>query len=138
MCCSGNSLAVSVCGFVEVNWKSSFIHGVHGVIPSLRHELQTQTAAKIYMFKAGTELSRRFNAARFCAVHSEHIVNTKHWELCIIWKLNKSYFHWCTVCYDWTIFVNLESEGANNLNIEKIIFKVVQMKFLAMHITSQN
>ncbi len=32
---------------------------------------------------------------------------------------------------------NLESEGAKNLNIEKIIFKVVQMKFLAMHITNQ-
>ncbi len=25
-----------------------------------------------------------------------------------------------------------------NLNIEKIIFKVVQLKFLAMHITNQN
>ncbi len=25
-----------------------------------------------------------------------------------------------------------------NQNIEKIIFKVVQMKFLAMHITNQN
>ncbi len=37
-------------------------------------------------------------------------------------------------CYDRTIFVNLESEGAKNLNIEKIIFKVVQMKFLEMHI----
>ncbi len=41
------------------------------------------------------------------------------------------------VCYDRTIFVNLESEGAKKLNIEKIIFKVVQMKFLAMHITNQ-
>ncbi len=42
------------------------------------------------------------------------------------------------VCYDRTIFVNLESEGAKkNLNIEKIIFKVVQIKFLAMHITDQ-
>ncbi len=41
------------------------------------------------------------------------------------------------VCYDWTIFVNLESEEQKNLNIEKIIFKVVQMKFLAMHITNQ-
>jgi len=40
--------------------------------------------------------------------------------------------------YDWTIFENLESEGAKkNLNIEKIIFKVVQMKFLAMHITNK-
>ncbi len=35
----------------------------------------------------------------------------------------------------WTIFENLESE--KNLNIEKIIFKVVQMKFLAMHINNQ-
>ncbi len=29
------------------------------------------------------------------------------------------------VCYDWTIFVNLQK----NLSIEKIIFKVVQMTF---------
>jgi len=36
----------------------------------------------------------------------------------------------------WTIFENMESEGAN-LNIEKIIFKVVQIKFLAMHINNQ-
>ncbi len=37
------------------------------------------------------------------------------------------------VCYD-----NLESEGAKkNLNIDKIIVKVVQIKFLAMHITNQ-
>ncbi len=38
------------------------------------------------------------------------------------------------------LFENIESEGAKkikNLNIEKIIFKVVQMKFLAMHITNQ-
>ncbi len=34
---------------------------------------------------------------------------------------------------------NLESEGAKqNLNIEKITFKVVQMKFLAMHMSDQN
>ncbi len=32
---------------------------------------------------------------------------------------------------------NLESEGAKKPNIEKITFKVVQMKFLAMHITNQ-
>ncbi len=31
----------------------------------------------------------------------------------------------------------MESEGAKNLNIEKIAFKVVQMKFLAMHTTNQ-
>ncbi len=37
----------------------------------------------------------------------------------------------------WTIFVNLESEGTKHLNIEKIIFKVVQMKLLAMHINNQ-
>ncbi len=35
------------------------------------------------------------------------------------------------------LFENLESEGAKNLNIEKIIFKVVQIKFLAMHINNQ-
>ncbi len=40
------------------------------------------------------------------------------------------------VCYDRTIFVNLESVQ-KNLNIEKIIFKVVQIKFLAMHINYQ-
>ncbi len=33
------------------------------------------------------------------------------------------------------LFENLESEGKKNLNIEKISFKVVQMKFLAIHIT---
>ncbi len=33
------------------------------------------------------------------------------------------------------LYENLESEGAKN--IEKISFKVVQMKFLAMHITNQ-
>ncbi len=35
------------------------------------------------------------------------------------------------------LFENLESEGAKNLNIEKIIFKVAQMKCLVMHITKQ-
>ncbi len=38
------------------------------------------------------------------------------------------------------LFENLESEGAKNiknLNIEKITFKVVQIKFLAKHITNQ-
>ncbi len=35
------------------------------------------------------------------------------------------------------LFDNLKSEGEKNLNIEKIAFKVVQMKFLAMDITNQ-
>ncbi len=37
------------------------------------------------------------------------------------------------------LFGNLESEGAKKKNpyIEKIAFKDVQMKFLAMHITKQ-
>ncbi len=35
------------------------------------------------------------------------------------------------------LFVNLESEDATNINIEKIIFKAVQMKSLAMHITNE-
>ncbi len=34
------------------------------------------------------------------------------------------------VCYDRTIFENLESEDAKNPNIEKISFKVVQIKLL--------
>ncbi len=36
------------------------------------------------------------------------------------------------------LFENLESEGAKkiNLNTEKIGFKVVQMKFFAMHFTN--
>ncbi len=39
---------------------------------------------------------------------------------------------------DIQLFEDMESEGAKkNLNIEKIAFKVVQMKFLAMHITNQ-
>ncbi len=46
------------------------------------------------------------------------------------------------ICYidtfldEMQLFEYLESEGAKkNLNIEKIIFKVVQMKSLASHIT---
>ncbi len=39
----------------------------------------------------------------------------------------------CMVCYDRTIFERVQK----NLNIEKIIFKVVQIKFLVMHITNQ-
>ncbi len=35
------------------------------------------------------------------------------------------------------LFENLESEGAKKSKIERITFKVVQMKFLAMHITDQ-
>ncbi len=33
------------------------------------------------------------------------------------------------------LFENMKSEGAKKFNIEKISFKVVQIKFLAMHIT---
>ncbi len=39
------------------------------------------------------------------------------------------------VCYDRQLFENLRVQ--KNLNIEKITFKVVKMKFLAMHITNQ-
>ncbi len=41
------------------------------------------------------------------------------------------------VWFVYILFENLQSEGAKNLNIEKIAFKVVQIKFLAMHITNQ-
>ncbi len=39
------------------------------------------------------------------------------------------------VCYDRMKIWNLRVQ--KNLNIEKIAFKVVQMKFLAMYITNQ-
>ncbi len=35
------------------------------------------------------------------------------------------------------LFENLESDGEKKKNIEKIAFKVVQIKFLAMHITNE-
>ncbi len=58
----------------------------------------------------------------------------------IIWKLNIYAFHRCMVCYDRTIFgwdaTIWKSEGAKKNYIEKITFKVVQMKLLAMHITN--
>ncbi len=38
---------------------------------------------------------------------------------------------------DIQLLKNLESDGARNHNIEKIAFKIVQIKFLAMHITNQ-
>ncbi len=38
---------------------------------------------------------------------------------------------------DIQLFKNLESEGVKNVNIEQIAFKIVQMKFLSMHITNQ-
>ncbi len=34
------------------------------------------------------------------------------------------------------LFENLESEGAKKKKKEKIAFKIVQIKFLAMHITN--
>ncbi len=34
------------------------------------------------------------------------------------------------------LFENLESEVQKKLNTEKIAFKVIQMKFLAMHMTN--
>ncbi len=35
------------------------------------------------------------------------------------------------------LFENLGSEGAKTQHIEKIVFKIVQMKFLEMYITNQ-
>ncbi len=44
-----------------------------------------------------------------------------------------------TTCYEvrYNYLKNWNLRVQKNLNIEKIIFKVVQMKFLAMHITNQ-
>ncbi len=47
------------------------------------------------------------------------------------------------VCYDKQylaeiqLLENLDSEGVKNLSIEKTAFKILQIKFLAMHITNQ-
>ncbi len=56
---------------------------------------------------------------------------------------NKWAFHWSIVCEDRTIFVWDTTIwisgiwGCKKINIEKIAFKVVQIKFLVMHITNQ-
>ncbi len=42
-----------------------------------------------------------------------------------------------TILAEIQVFEYLQSEGVKNLNIEKIAFKVVQMKFLAMYIINQ-
>ncbi len=66
-----------------------------------------------------------------------------NWDLYIIWKLNKFAFNWCLVVMigqylaEIQLFENLESESAKNRNIDNIFFKIVQMKFLPMHITNQ-
>ncbi len=61
-----------------------------------------------------------------------------NWDLYIIWKLNKWAFHWCMVTPMNTTIWKSGIWGCKkkNLNIEKIAFKVVQIKFLAMHITT--
>ncbi len=67
----------------------------------------------------------------------------QNWDLYIIWKLNKYVFSFDVFVRigqylaKIPLFEYLESEGAKNLNIEKITFKVVKIKFLAMHITNQ-
>ncbi len=42
------------------------------------------------------------------------------------------------VCYDRTIFENLESEGAKKYFCEKITFKVVQIKFFFILLIIKN
>ncbi len=67
-----------------------------------------------------------------------------NWDFYNIRKLNKYDFHWCMVCYgrtifgwDTTIWKSRIWGCKKNLNMENIVFKVVQMKHLAMHITNQ-
>ncbi len=58
-----------------------------------------------------------------------------------IWINKRSIDVWCVMIGQYLaeiqLFENLESEGAKNHNTEKIAFKVVQMKILAMQITNQ-
>ncbi len=51
------------------------------------------------------------------------------------WINNLSIDVWFVMIYNYLKIWNLRVQ--KNLNIEKITFKVVQMKFLAMHITNQ-
>ncbi len=53
------------------------------------------------------------------------------------WINNISIDVWIIFGWDKTICKSGIWGGQKNLNIEKIIFKVVQMKFLAIHITNQ-
>ncbi len=50
-----------------------------------------------------------WNLARMWPWSTKSVIRVWNWDLYII---NKSAFHWCMVCYDRTIFENLESEGA--------------------------
>ncbi len=65
----------------------------------------------------------------------------QNWDLYIIWNnklsINVRFVRIGQYLAEIQLFENLEYEGAKNLNIEKIAFKVVQMKFLATHITNQ-
>ncbi len=60
------------------------------------------------------------------------------WDLYIIWKLSIDVWFVRTGQYlvEIQLFENLDSEGAKKIKI-KISFKIVQIKFLAMHITNQ-
>ncbi len=63
-----------------------------------------------------------------------------NWDLYMIWKLTLSIDVWFVRIGQYLAEIQLleylESEGAKkNNNIEKIAFKVVQMKSLEMHIT---
>ncbi len=57
------------------------------------------------------------------------------------WINNLSIDVWFVVIWQYLVeiqlFENLESEGSENRNSEKIIFKVVQMKSLEIYITNQ-
>ncbi len=53
------------------------------------------------------------------------------------WLNKRSIDVWFVRIGQYLSFKNLESEGAKKNYIEKITFKVVQIKFLAMQITNQ-
>ncbi len=112
---------------------------------SWRHSLAqtwtTNTDSKDWHVYSWNWTSRGFNAACFCAVHSDTKPVIRVVLYIESYASSESWIndlHWCTVCYDWTILKIWNLRVQRNLNIEKIIFKVVQMKFLAMHITNQN
>ncbi len=67
-------------------------------------------------------------------------VKSWNWDLYIIWINNLSIDVWFVRIWSYLVDNYLKIWNLRvqkNLNIEKITFKVVQMKFLAMHITNK-
>ncbi len=77
-------------------------------------------------------------------IKCDHVPQNQSYSKCQFYKIEiyTSYESWINkLCiYVWFVMIgqySAEIQLFENQNIEKIVFKVVQMKFLAMHITNQ-